>query len=78
MFQDLHVIAIVGFGFIMTYLKRYGYGSLGFNLLIIAFVIQWALLTRGWIEWNTGNGQFNISLNEFVFIIFHLNNKFCF
>jgi ammonium transporter Rh len=63
-FQDLHVMAIIGFGFLMTYLKRYGYGSIGFNLLIVAFVIQWSLLTRGWIEWNVGNGQFNINLNK--------------
>ena len=59
-------MVIIGFGFIMTYLKRYGYGSIGFNLLIVAFVIQWSLLVHGWINWNEGNGQFSINLNRFV------------
>ncbi|XP_039259431.2 ammonium transporter Rh type A-like [Styela clava] len=47
MFQDVHVMIFVGFGFLMTFLKRYGYGAVGFNLLLAAFVIQWAILMRG-------------------------------
>jgi ammonium transporter Rh len=64
-FEDLHAIALLGFGFIMTFLKRYGYGSVGFNLLLVAFVVQWALIVRGWIEWNYNhNGMFKIELNR--------------
>lgn len=47
MFQDVHVMIFAGFGFLMTFLKRYGYGAVGFNLLLAAFVIQWAILMRG-------------------------------
>jgi ammonium transporter Rh len=65
MFQDIHVFVILGIGFIMTFLKRYGYGSLGFNLLLSAFVMQWSLLVRGWIEWNVGKGQFMITIREY-------------
>merc|ERR1712061_940529 len=32
-FQDTHVMIVVGFGFLMTFLKRYGWSSLGFNFL---------------------------------------------
>lgn len=39
----------IGFGFLMTFLKRYGYSSVGYNFLVAAFVLEWALLVRGWI-----------------------------
>ncbi len=47
MFQDVHVMIFVGFGFLMTFLKRYGYGAVGFNLLLAGLVIQWAMIVRG-------------------------------
>lgn len=37
----------IGFGFLMTFLGRYGYGSIGFNMLIAVFAIQWSTLTSG-------------------------------
>lgn len=49
-FQDVHVMIFVGFGFLMTFLKRYSFGSVGFNFLIAAFGIQWALLMQGWFH----------------------------
>ena len=39
----------VGFGFLMTFLKRYGFGSVGLNMLVAALVLQWGTLTAGWI-----------------------------
>ena len=46
-FQDVHVMIFVGFGFLMTFLRRYGYGSIGFNLLMAAFAVQWSTITSG-------------------------------
>lgn len=46
-FQDVHVMIFVGFGFLMTFLRRYGYGSVGFNLLMAAFAVQWSTITSG-------------------------------
>ena len=46
-FQDVHVMIFVGFGFLMTFLRRYGYSSIGFNLLLAALVLQWGTLTTG-------------------------------
>ena len=37
----------------MTFLRRYGYSSIGFNLLLAALVLQWGTLTTrlfGFIE----------------------------
>jgi len=50
MFMDVHSMMFIGFGFLMTFLKRYGYSSVGYNFLVAAFVLEWALLVRGWIE----------------------------
>lgn len=49
-FQDTHVMIVVGFGFLMTFLKRYGWSSVGFNFLVTAFTIQWAILVTGFFE----------------------------
>ncbi|KAL5019944.1 hypothetical protein ScPMuIL_002836 [Solemya velum] len=46
-FQDVHVMIFVGFGFLMTFLKRYGYSAIGYNLLIAAMTIQWASIVNG-------------------------------
>ncbi|XP_056638836.1 ammonium transporter Rh type B [Diorhabda sublineata] len=53
MFQDVHVMIFIGFGFLMTFLKRYGYSSVGFTLLLGSFIIQWAILCQGFFELNS-------------------------
>ncbi|XP_006198521.2 ammonium transporter Rh type C [Vicugna pacos] len=54
-FQDVHVMIFVGFGFLMTFLQRYGFSAVGFNFLLAAFGIQWALLMQGWLNSFEGN-----------------------
>ena len=46
-FQDVHVMVFIGFGFLMTFLRRYGYSSVAFNFLLAAFAIQWSTITTG-------------------------------
>ncbi|XP_036910517.1 ammonium transporter Rh type A [Sturnira hondurensis] len=46
-FQDVHVMIFVGFGFLMTFLKKYGFSSVGINLLIAALGLQWGTLVQG-------------------------------
>lgn len=50
MFQDVHTMMFIGFGFLMTFLKRYGFGSVGLNFLVAAFILQWSTLVAGWIR----------------------------
>nr|CAH7728971.1 unnamed protein product [Callosobruchus chinensis] len=47
LFQDIHVMIFVGFGFLMSFLRRYGFSALGFTLLLASCIIQWALLCQG-------------------------------
>ncbi|CAF3683688.1 unnamed protein product, partial [Rotaria sordida] len=46
-FQDVHVMMFIGFGFLMTFLRRYSFSSVSFNFLIAAFVVEWAILVHG-------------------------------
>lgn len=46
-FQDVNHMVIFGFGFFLTFLKRYGFSSTGFNLLIIVLGVQCSVLTEG-------------------------------
>ena len=47
MFMDVHSMMFLGFGFLMAFLGRYGYSSVGLNFLLGAFVLQWATLVLG-------------------------------
>jgi hypothetical protein len=50
MYQDVHVMMLVGFGFLYTLLRRYAWTGVSYNFLIAAAVAQWAFLTQGFWE----------------------------
>lgn len=50
MFQDIHIMVFVGFGFLYTFLRKYGYSAVGYNFFISALVIQWAILCEGFLS----------------------------
>jgi len=56
-FQDVHVMVFIGFGFLMTFLKRYGFSAIGFNLLIAALNVQWSILCSGFFS-HGGEGHY--------------------
>ncbi|EDS36568.1 ammonium transporter 1 [Culex quinquefasciatus] len=63
-FQDIHVMIFIGFAFLMTFLKRYGFSASGFNLLVGALVIQWAIIMRGCYEME--DGRIPLSLDNLI------------
>ncbi|XP_028985148.1 ammonium transporter Rh type B [Betta splendens] len=69
-FQDVHVMIFVGFGFLMTFLQRYGFGSVAFNLLISAFALQWATIMQGFFHFMRG-GKISIGIESMI------NADFC-
>ena len=40
----------IGFGFLMVFLKKYGYGAVSYNMLLSCICIQWATLLNAWIR----------------------------
>ena len=49
-YQDVHVMIFIGFGFLMTFLKKYTFSSVGLNFIIAAFAIQWSMIVNGVIH----------------------------
>ena len=43
-FQDVHVMIFIGFGFLMTFLKKYALSALGYNFYLAALAIQYSIL----------------------------------
>ncbi|KAM9704695.1 ammonium transporter Rh type A [Menidia menidia] len=64
MFQDVHVMIFIGFGFLMTFLKKYGFSSVGVNLLLAAFGLQWGLLMQGF--WHMDHGQIKVDVFKMI------------
>ncbi|XP_053867589.1 RH-like protein isoform X1 [Malaclemys terrapin pileata] len=62
-FQDVNVLVIFGFGFLLAFTKRYGFSSTGFNLLIAALGVQWAMLVEGFL-FSSAAGKVKISLHR--------------
>ncbi|MCI4374506.1 hypothetical protein PGIGA_G00006980 [Pangasianodon gigas] len=69
-FQDVHVMIFIGFGFLMTFLQRYGFSSVGFNFLIAAFSLQWATLMQGFLH-GLHHGKIHVGVESMI------NADFC-
>ncbi|NXC48132.1 RHAG protein, partial [Penelope pileata] len=63
-FQDVHVMIFVGFGFLMTFLKKYGFSSVGINMLIAAFGLQWGTLMQGF--WHNKGGKIPVNTESMI------------
>lgn len=47
MYQDVHVMIWIGFGFLMTFLRRYGQSAIGLTFLLAAILVQVAMICEG-------------------------------
>ncbi|XP_006137089.2 ammonium transporter Rh type A [Pelodiscus sinensis] len=63
-FQDVHVMIFVGFGFLMTFLKKYGFSSVGINMLIAALGLQWGTLVQGF--WHMKEQKIHINVKSMI------------
>ncbi|XP_077261192.1 rhesus blood group-associated glycoprotein Rh50 isoform X4 [Temnothorax americanus] len=55
LYQDVHVMIWIGFGFLMTFLKRYSQSAVGLTFLIGAILVQVALICDGILNVKLGN-----------------------
>ncbi|XP_004388537.1 ammonium transporter Rh type B [Trichechus manatus latirostris] len=69
-FQDVHVMVFVGFGFLMAFLQRYGFSSVGFTFLLAAFALQWSTLVQGFLHSFHG-GNIHVGMESMI------NADFC-
>ncbi|CAL1277257.1 unnamed protein product [Larinioides sclopetarius] len=64
MFQDVNVMIFVGFGFLMTFLKKYGFSAVGLNFLLAAISVQWAIIMQG--VWSMQDGRIPINITNLI------------
>ncbi|KAM3871488.1 rh blood group, D antigen [Diretmus argenteus] len=64
-FQDVNVVVILGFGFLGSFLVRYGFSGSGFNLLVAAMATQWAVILNGLESWYH-RGKIRVDLRSLV------------
>merc|ERR1712038_2080678 len=73
MFQDVHVMIFIGFGFLMTFLRKHNYSSVGMTFLVSALCIQWHILVGGFFEHLIVEGhlaKIHVSLETLIFADF--------
>eukprot|EP01133_Synstelium_polycarpum_P009781 gene9781-11422_t len=75
-FRDVNIMIFFGFGFLMTFLRRYGYSALGYTFLISAMVAQWSILVWGFYETVHHSSTHFASTFHFN-IVTMLNGLFC-
>lgn len=63
--MDVNGMIFVGFGFLMTFLKSYGFTSVGVNLMVSVVCIQWAAIVKGFIHADIlGGEKFHIGVEQ--------------
>ncbi|GAM18180.1 hypothetical protein SAMD00019534_013550 [Acytostelium subglobosum LB1] len=75
-FRDVNIMIFFGFGFLMVFLRRYGYSALGYTFIISAMVAQWSVLLMGFVEFILHNESFRHELFYFN-VETLLNGLFC-
>tara|TARA_Y100000991_G_scaffold215297_1_gene205267 strand:+ start:2158 stop:3516 length:1359 start_codon:yes stop_codon:yes gene_type:complete len=62
-FQDVHVMIFIGFGFLMTFLKRYSHSALGYTMFLSSIAVQYAILINGFFHCLLKNSWHEITLD---------------
>jgi len=67
MFMDVHVMIFVGFGFLMTFLRKYSFGAVGLTFLLGAYCIQLHIVLEGLFHFIAGHEAImHIDIKAFV------------
>uniref|UniRef100_A0A670YGI1 Ammonium transporter AmtB-like domain-containing protein n=1 Tax=Pseudonaja textilis TaxID=8673 RepID=A0A670YGI1_PSETE len=64
-FQDVSLMVIFGFAYFLAFLHRYGFSSIGFNLLLAALGVQWAVIVDGFL-FHFSAGKIRINLQSIL------------
>ena len=63
---DINMMLIGGFGFLMTFLKKHGFSSLGLTIMIVVFCTEWSILLRGFTKINATSYYIKMTMMEYV------------
>uniref|UniRef100_A0A8D0DJ31 Ammonium transporter AmtB-like domain-containing protein n=1 Tax=Salvator merianae TaxID=96440 RepID=A0A8D0DJ31_SALMN len=63
--QDVNVMVVSGFAFLLAFLRRYGFSSTGFTLLLAALGVQWTVIVDGFL-FNFSGGKVKINLQSIL------------
>eukprot|EP01126_Amoeba_proteus_P032260 TRINITY_DN3149_c0_g2_i21.p1 TRINITY_DN3149_c0_g2~~TRINITY_DN3149_c0_g2_i21.p1 ORF type:complete len:297 (-),score=32.30 TRINITY_DN3149_c0_g2_i21:760-1650(-) len=64
LFQDVHVMVYVGFGFLLVFTGRHQWSSVGFVFMVSALTWQWSILNLGfWDKVHSGEWHTPIPVN---------------
>jgi len=74
-FRDVNIMIFFGFGFLMTFLRRYGYSAIGYSFLMASLTVQWSLILGEFFE--NANGSFDFNHRVGISIEDILNGLFC-
>ncbi|KAG8143113.1 hypothetical protein E2320_000386, partial [Naja naja] len=58
-------MVILGFAYFLAFLHRYGFSSTGFNLLLAALGVQWAVIVDGFL-FHFSAGKIRINLQSIL------------
>lgn len=72
MWTGIEIMMFFGFGYLMTFLKRYGMGAVGFTMLITVLAMQWGTLVDGFFgKWyNNEWGYIEIDMIKMIESLF--------
>ena len=54
MILDVNMMLIGGFGFLMAFVRRFTYSSLGLTFIVVTFVTEWTILLEGFKKLGEG------------------------
>ena len=59
--MDIQVMLFVGFGFLMTFLPRFGYSAVCFTMIITVVCVEWCILVTGFINMDPNTMEIPLS-----------------
>jgi ammonium transporter Rh len=65
-FMDVHVMIFIGFGFLMTFLRKYDFGAVGLTFLVGAYSLQLHILVEGLVEYIMHGEPLHITIKSLI------------
>ena len=63
---DIHIMLFAGFGFLMTFLKNYGYSAISFTVMITVIITEFGILCFGISRFEDEDYTIRITMIECV------------